>query len=430
MKKIISKSKKIIPYILYKTIEKEYYLSERNVFYKQEKVLNRTLMYAVNHCNYYKNMALNKKDLCISDFPLVDRHIITEFFDDFCSDMKDWYFHGDAYTGGSTGEPFHLLVGSTYENEFGAKRWKVYGYKNGDTIMALDGTKIPDDLVRSGVFWKQKNKENIPFGTIALSSLYINENNARTYCEYILNTKPAFIRGYPSFVFAIAQYSKQLGLKLSGFLKGIELTSETVNLAQIETIREVFGAPVYLQYGHTEACICAYTYDESYKYRVEPLYGFVEILDVNNNHVKEGEVGEVVVTSLHNFAMPLIRYKTGDFAEYGGKDNRYIYINKVLGRTQDYIYDCNGNKVLLTALIFGQHFKALGHMVKWQIEQYVQGKIILHIIKGKEYTIDDEKEITKIFNTLGHVDIMFDYCQSIYTTPRGKSKMLIQHIQL
>ena len=211
-------------------------------------------------------------------------------------------------------------------------------------------------------------------------------------------------------------------------IKAVELTSESAFDYQIEKIKTVLNTKVYLQYGHTESCICAYTYDESYIYRCEPLYGYVEILDQNGQHVQIGEIGEVVVTSLYNRAMPLIRYKTGDFAEFGGKDDRYVYLNKVLGRTQDYIVNKNGDKVLLTALIFGQHFKAMEHIRKWQIEQFEIGKLVINVIKGDNYSNADEKEIYNLFEKLGNVHSVFNYVDEIPLTPRGKSKMLIQHL--
>ena len=82
----------------------------------------------------------------------------------------------------------------------------------------------------------------------------------------------------------------------------------------------------------------------------------------------------------------------------------------------------------MTALIFAQHFNALGHIVKWQLEQYEKGKVIAHIIKSDDFSSDDEEEIRELFIKKANVDIQLDYVNSIALTPRGKSKMLIQHI--
>lgn len=403
-------------------------LSEKNVFEKQEKLLNRILVHAVKNTSFYNELLGKQGKNTLINFPIVDKKFITNRFEDFCIKNKSNYEYYDSFTGGSTGEPFHLLKNGGYEYDFGIKRWSFYGYSKGELLIALDGSTIDKSDLDKGIYWKKKPGKNLPFGTYALSSLYFNENNADIYCRYIVDMAPDYIRGYPSFVYAIACYAEKAGWEVGKSVKAIELTSESTYPYQIEKIAKVFGAKVYLQYGHTEACVCAYTYDDTYRYRVEPLYGYVEVLDEEGNHVKEGEIGEVVVTTLHNYVMPLIRYRTGDFAEYGGKDDRYMYLNRVLGRTQDYIIDKNCNKVLLTALIFAQHCNALGHITKWQLEQNIKGEVIAHIVKGEKFTTDDEFEIRELFKKSGNVETIFDYVEEIPLTPRGKSKMLKQNI--
>ena len=53
-------------------------------------------------------------------------------------------------------------------------------------------------------------------------------------------------------------------------------------------------------------------------YHVEPLYGYCELIDKNGEVIREeGKTGEIVATGFCNTGMPLIRYKTGDLAEWG-----------------------------------------------------------------------------------------------------------------
>lgn len=410
-------------------LKRNYVLSEKNVFHKQERLLRILLNEARTHVPYYCDLLGRHKRVVLTDFPVMDRKTIAKDFDLFCNDRLEHFIYSDAYTGGSTGEPFHFLRVGGYENQFGLRKWEAYGYRPGEKILAMDGGKLDESDVKKGIYWYWKSDEDIPFGSWGLSSLYLTKDNARRYCAYINEFQPAFLRGYPAFVYALACYAEEFGVSFFAGIRGIELTSETAHPYQIEKIKEAFHAPVYLQYGHSEAIVFAYTVDETYRYRVEPLYGFVEVLDENGTHVKEGEVGEVVVTTLHNYPFPLIRYKTGDFAQYGGRDERYLYLDSVLGRMQDYIFDRNGDRVLLTALIFGQHWQALGNIVKWQLEQFEPGVVEIHVVRGKSYSQRDEDEIAQQFLLLGNVDTKFRYVESIPLTPRGKSSMLIQHIK-
>lgn len=413
-----------------KYLERPFSLSETNVFEKQQVLLNSILRYAKNHINFYRKLDKDKRLECLQDYPIIDKHIISSNIEDFVSNRKDYYYFQDGYTGGSTGEPFHLLLSGGFEFDFGLKRWQSYGYIEGDKILALDGTKIPELNLKKHEYLIKKSNKDIPFGSMALSSLYLCDDNAEDYCNSIIEFNPDFMRGYPSFVYSLACYFEKFGIEPELKIKGIELTSENVYPYQIKKIETVFKTNVYCQYGHTEACVCANTYDKTYRYRVEPLYGYVEVVDSEGKHVKEGCTGEIVVTTLHNKVMPLIRYRTGDFAEYGGKDERFVYLNRILGRTQDYIVDRNSNKIILTALIFAQHCAALGHICKWQLEQFKEGEVIAHIIKNGGYSSEDETEIRDLFNRVGNVDTVFDYVDTIALTKRGKSPMLVQHLNI
>lgn len=406
---------------------KPFFLSTKNCKGKQTKALNKMLEYATKNIPFYKDL---RHVSSIESFPIVDKQVIKNNFNSFVSKKIKHYNYTNCCTGGSTGEPFKFLLSGGYEKDFNKRKWDSYGYKKGDVIFALDGTKIQESLVNNNCFWISTKTDDIPFGSVAVSSLYLNRDTSQHYLNFLNKSKPSFLRGYPSFIYKLAMFILESNFKNDYRLKGIELTSETVEDYQIHTIQLAFKCPVYLQYGHSEACVFGYTLDENYRYCIEPLYGYIEVLDVNNKHVKKGEIGEVVVTSLSNFAMPLIRYRTGDYAVFGGNDDRFVYLDKVIGRTQDYIIDRRGKPVLLTALIFGQHNQAMGDIVQWQIEQNYPGIICIKIIKGKGFNDESEAEILRHFEIIGNVDVTIDYVDYIEPTGRGKSKMLLQHLNV
>ena len=397
---------------------------------RQQRKLKKILKYANRHCNYYKNLNINSKEIYnLERYPFLTKKIIIDNFDDIMSDNRSKMIKYVSHTGGSTGEPLELCQGPGHDDIFQIKLWKRKGYKNGDIILALDGAKVDSEAIKNRKYLYIKSKTQLPYGGYGLSSLYITDDNIGEYCNFIKELKPQFIRGYPSFVYRISNYIIKNKIEMNLNLKGIELTSESSYQYQYDVIRKAFNCDIFLQYGHTEACVFGYTFDDSMRYYCEPLYGIVEVINEKGKHVKKGETGEVVVTTLHNYLMPLIRYKTGDYAEYGGVDDGKVVLNKVLGRTQDYIYDRNNNKVLLTALIFAQHFDALGKIERWQIEQYKSGMVTLRIKKNKDYKKSSEMEIKQLFDKVGNVDVEFDYKSKFVLTPRGKSMLLIQHIK-
>lgn len=398
----------------------------------RRKLLINTINYARVNCNYYKSILPIAKacdELNINSIPFLTKSIIRENLDDLVSKSFPYNFMIYSKTGGSTGEP--LGFWSSWNTEFIHQKflYEYFGYKKGDKILAMDGTQIENEFVNNNIFWKKKNEgKALPYGGMALSSLYLSKENIKIYFEFITSYKPDFIRGYPAFITDLAKYIIDEDIYINFPIKGIELTSEVAFDHQINTIKKAFKTKIFGQYGHTEASVFGYTIDDSFEYYCSPLYGLTEVVDDFGKHVDINKEGEVVVTGFANFGMPFIRYKTGDRAIYGGENNGIVKLKKILGRTADYVINRLGDKVLLTALVFGQHFQALSKIVKWQITQNIQGIVIINIEKMSTFNSQDENEIRKIFTEMGKVDCIFTYSQEFIKTKAGKTKFMIQNI--
>jgi phenylacetate-CoA ligase len=122
--------------------------------------------------------------------------------------------------------------------------------------------------------------------------------------------------GDPVQIQALARYSKFK--KIEKKLKGVLISSDFVLKETVKEIEETFRCRVYNHYGMTEtayggAVEC--TYHSGMHPRENDLY--LEIINPEtNNHVKDGEYGEIVLTTFNREAMPLIRYKTGDSGRF------------------------------------------------------------------------------------------------------------------
>ena len=134
--------------------------------------------------------------------------------------------------------------------------------------------------------------------------------------------------------------------------------------------------------------------------------------------------GKILATSLYNYALPFIRYDTGDLGIISPSKcscgRKTPLIKKIIGRTTDFLKlnDVAIGSPVLTIL-----------MGKFDIEQYqiIQNSpcsIICKIVKGKTYRKEDEEFIIKSFYS--HVDIKFDYVDSILPTKASKYKFIIK----
>jgi len=404
----------------------------------REQLLRDLISYAERHSPYFARLfsttgvsasRLNRFDR----LPLLSKEIIRRCQTDMVSTEIASLDVYTMNTGGSTGEPLEFLVSTIAGTVDGLHQEhhfrNVMHYTDGDRIAAFDGSSVPQGERDRGVYWIQNGGPDLPYGSMSYSSLYLDSNTVPSYVDHMIRARPAILRGYPSFLHEIALYLIDSGLQLPFAPKGIQLTAENPLDGQIADIERVFRCPVYLQYGHSEVSVFAYTAAGSREYRCSPLYGLTEVLREDGTPVREGETGEVVVTGFWNTAMPFIRYRTGDMAVFAGDENGVVRLARVTGRTQDFIYGINGVKTSLTALIFGQHYRAFRNIRRWQLEQWQSGSVLIRLVRGEEFSTQDEDEIRQKFLKIASVDAVFEFVDDIPLSKRGKFQFVIQHIQ-
>ncbi len=396
--------------------------------------LAATLRNAYTHCRYYRNLF---DDVGFSpgkpeDFrkiPLLDKATVRSRASELVADNLRAINHQMWKTGGSTGEPLHFplsYVASRIDQAHYEFTYDCMGYEPGDRIMAFSGRVIPDHLIALGVLWEDVPvAHGFPYGERYYSAFYTNEKTLPMLVQHVLDSRPSVLRGFPSLINTFAEYMIRNGIEVPFKVKGVQFVSEDVFPWQISNASKAFNARVFLQYGHSESCVFAYTLDESYAYYCSPFYGMTEILDSDGIHVGEGEAGEVVVTGLHNRALPLIRYRTGDIAVYRGNENGFVMLDRIQGRAVDYIRTADGDQFPISAM---PELNALKHVYRWQVVQDVPGEVALSIVKEPDYDEEDEQELLACFRNQFGVSARIDYIDSIPLTQRGKVKLLVQNI--
>ncbi len=413
----------------------QYHLGRQVDFTGERKAgIIHIVTYAYKYSPYYRKLfadaKVNMSDI-ISQFeriPLLDKSIIRKSANDIVSTELHKMIYGTRNTGGSTGEPLEFQTSVNFDTEHQAFLYRLMGYQHGERILAMDGSSISSASINNNIYWTKKSDREVPYGSMALSSLYLNNHTMPYYVDYIKAFKPVVIRGYPAFVNEIALYMTKNRMNLHHVVKGVVLTSESANRPQIDDIANAFNSRVFLQYGHSEASLFGYTIDGSYEYYCSPFYGYVEVVNESGEHVGPGEMGEVVCTGFYNYAMPFIRYKTGDLAVFLEDRDGIVRLKSVLGRTQDYVYGSDLTKTLLTALVFGLHYRAFANIKKWQIIQDRPGEVTVSIVKDKPFSSMDEEEIRLNFLNIAKVATKFEYVEAIPLTKRGKSRFLVQNI--
>lgn len=159
--------------------------------------------------------------------------------------------------------------------------------------------------------------------------------------QRIRGSKATHMGWYPSVMSLFAQLNKGRKFK-SVFCGGEMLTKECRSL-----VSDSFSCPVFNQYASMEFSSIAWECPEEHSLHVNSSSCLVEILDSKNKPKKSGN-GELAITSLHNKAMPLLRYRLGDRASWGKEcscGRGLPVLENLSGRNDDFITLPSGRKI-------------------------------------------------------------------------------------
>jgi phenylacetate-CoA ligase len=208
--------------------------------------------------------------------------------------------------------------------------------------------------------------------------------------KVISKLKPDILDGYSGSLFLIAKEFEESGVTPIN-PRIVFGTAELIDEASIKFLERVFGAPYLDQFGCAEIDRSAWQCPEKVGYHMDIDSVVMEFVDENGNQVAAGERGEIVYTSLFNYAMPFIRYAIGDVGVPSNDEcpcKRSLPLMKVVeGRKDSFLAMPNGR--LLSPRVFTNAMsKFFEKIVQYRV---VQKKVDLFEIniQLKEKTCED-----------------------------------------
>ncbi|MGC3955724.1 MAG: AMP-binding protein [Propionicimonas sp.] len=152
---------------------------------------------------------------------------------------------------------------------------------------------------------------------------------------------------------------------------------------------DAFGCPVFDLYGlHETRPIGVRTADGPF--RILPRRLVVEILDDHGDPVPDGELGEIVVTAGENPLLPLVRYRTGDYARLVELDGRPALAD-LAGRAHVRFRAADGSPV--SSIDLTQQLQA-GGALGWTVHQAADGRVTARVVQG------DQRQIGRVLTAL------------------------------
>lgn len=402
----------------------------------QASLLNDTLHHALESVEFYKDISLkvpdspHGKDISemLSVWPIIDKETVRSSPDGFISSFFKKTSLIKLHTSGTTGTPLTVYIdpaGRRLNYAFfeRSKRWA--GINGFEPSITLAGRPIvsPDQNVPP--YWRR----NFFLRNTLFSSYHLSSSNMIHYIKEIERINPKLIDSYPSSIEHIADYCLRYGIDTIR-PKAIITSAETLFDHQRQKIEEAFGCRVYDQYGCTEqvvfVCQC-----ECGSYHVNPEYGLLEVLDVNDRPVKPGEIGDFVCTGFTNKAMPLIRYRTGDMGIISEKlcecGRSFPVVEKIIGRNDEILITPDGRYIGRLDPIF----KGVKNTIKEaQIVQEKRDHIVVYVVKDDDYQKQDgEYIIRELEKRIGSsMEYSLVYVDRIPRTKNGKFRALVNKL--
>ncbi|MFW9924137.1 MAG: phenylacetate--CoA ligase family protein, partial [Candidatus Thorarchaeota archaeon] len=289
---------------------------------KQEENLKKIILHCWNYVPYYKRVfeeveVVSNGKVILENFdkiPILNKEILKRNFDMLVSNDNDLkkrkkYLNS---SGGSTGEPTRFFQDQHYKIQELATKWFFFDFITDYPCKHISLWGSERDII-TRKFNLKKLIMNKLEGRLILNSFRMTRANMDKYVKKINRSRPKIIESYVQPIYELASFIKNNNLKIVS-PKGIITSAGTLYPEMRDLIREVFRCPVLNRYGSREVGDVACSCNKSNELHVNIINNYIEILDENLKPVKPGTLGQIYITKLTNFTMPLIRYKIGDLA--------------------------------------------------------------------------------------------------------------------
>ena len=405
------------------------------------KAMSRLLRHCRNRVPYYRERfaqaGLTMDDLAnsiqaLSRVPVLTKDIIRSESDKLhSSDLRRREWHINT-SGGSTGEPIRLVQDSEYDDQSKATTLTLFsrlGYELGQPIVRLWGSERD---VLKGTGSRKAQFFNWLTNTTWMNAFDMSPACMRRHVLTLNRVRPGLILAYAQAAYELARFVEREGLRLEP-QRAVVTSAGTLFPFMRQKIAEVFQCPVYNLYGSREVSDVACELPGMDGLWVPPWNTFVEVLDDDGTPVAPGEEGNVVVTSLSNYAMPLLRYWIGDRGalladETPGGSGAQV-LKHVSGRNVD-MFRTRDEK-----LVDGEFFTHLLYFRPWvskfQIVQRSHDEVLFKIVKSNQEPprSDLDEIISNARVVMGPTcQIDFEFPAQLPAHPSGKYRYTICEI--
>jgi phenylacetate-CoA ligase len=342
--------------------------------------------------------------------------------------------HGAVHldsTSGSTGKGVEYLA-----TDLTAFFWKVFALRDhlwhrrdfSQKLMVIRYVKENPEQAAKGLHgpqWGSATDEVCHTGPCALYDL---RANLSFLTDRLLDEQPGYLLGHPSALAGLIDHCERRGVRPQGLLQ-LRSIGEMVPDDLAERSQRLWGVPLADVYTCQEAgYLATQCPDHPTNLHVQSENVLLEVVDEQGRACKPGEVGRVLMTSLHNFATPLIRYELGDYARLGGPcpcGRGLPVLERVMGRYRNLVTLPDGDT--RWPRLGWEDLVKVAPVEEIQLVQHTLQDVEVRLVMREPLTATHEQALTAfIQRNLGHpFKLRFSVVQTIRHAVNGKVEAFI-----
>jgi len=331
-------------------------------------------------------------------------------------------------TGGSTGQPLRFWVCGNSDQWRNAMTRRGYGWAGavtGKRTLHVWGRDVfpPSFLKKLKVGLHKTLIQSRLFYCFDLSEQRLDE-----LMGVVDDYAPKIIVAFTNSLELFPRHALKNGWRPSHPLEAIVVGAEKLFDPQREVIEKVLGCPVFESYGSREFMLIAMECQEHRGLHISADNLMVEVVDEAGRPLPAGERGELLITDLHNYAQPFIRYKNGDLATMSDRacpcGRTLPMLENIEGRLLDVLRGPDGRP--LDGAFFPHAMKEFPEIKQFQVKQTAPDALEIRLVADQELSPDTRERVSAlVWEVLPGMRLDFKRVAELEKSAVGKIRVTI-----
>ncbi len=382
-------------------LEQTQWMDSREQEAYRNRLLSQVITHAYENVPYYRRVfdaagishRLIRSIQDLDHVPLLTRRLLQNRFDDLIAHNARRFQPVMYRTSGSSGSPVQFYLdrkSNILEFCYYWRHWSWAGYRLGDRVADLGAHYfLSQPRQYDQAFHIQRHTRRL-----MINSSLISRENITGIAAIFRRFRPLYLKGLASGLYFFALCLQESGIS-DLQIRAVFSSGELLLPCYRSLIETVFHCKVMDSYGTMERTVAISQCPEG-GYHLNTDYGVMELINIEQNTGESYFTGNVVGTSLYNYAMPLIRYEIGDTVEMFTEPQSCVcgrklpLIRGIRGRNEDKIMTPDGRYI--TSIFI--------------IPEWIDGLRFVQFVQEKSNTLEVRVIPGEQWNDLSHEKLM------------------------